>query len=202
MNRGDTLMKTLTTISTAIALLCAVGQAPETVIAAARAQNPSQLRTSKPDPVRMIADEVRHQLVMMPYYGLFDWLEAEARADGTVVLRGQVRRPTTKSDAEARVRKLEGVTNVVNEIEALPPSPSDDRIRLAMYRAIFNYDSILFRYATFAVPPIHIIVNNGRVTLKGFVASEMDKQVANTAARNVPDVFEVTNELMVDKDNF
>jgi hyperosmotically inducible protein len=122
--------------------------------------------------------------------------------DGTVTLRGQVTRPTTKSDAEYRVKKVEGVNRVVNEIEVLPVSPSDDAIRIAMYRAIFNYDSPLFRYATRAVPPIHIIVKNGHVNLKGFVASEMDKQIAYTAARNVSGVFEVTNELMVDKDNY
>src|SRR5262245_39108456 len=192
-------MRTLTTIATVITLLCAAGQA------AALPQNSPQLRTTKPDAGRtaeLIADEVRHQLVMMPYYGLFDWLEAEARPDGTVVLRGQITRPTTKSDAEARVRKLESVTNVVNEIEVLPPSPSDDRIRIAMYRAIFNYNGPLFRYATLAVPPIHIIVKNGRVTLKGFVSTEMDKQLAYTSARNVSGVFEVANELMVDNDNF
>jgi hyperosmotically inducible protein len=150
----------------------------------------------------VIADEVRHQLVMLPYYGVFDWLEGEVHPDGTVVLRGQVTRPSTKSDAEARVKKLEGVSSVDNQIETLPLLPSDDAIRIAMYRAIFNYDGSLFRYATRAVPPIHIIVKNGRVTLKGFVATEMDKQLAYTAARNVSGVFEVTNDLMVDKDNY
>jgi len=149
-----------------------------------------------------IAEEVRHRLVMMPYYGVFDWLEGEVQPDGTVTLRGEVTRPTTKSDAEARVRKVEGVTRVVSEIEVLPISPTDDAIRVAMYRALFNYDSPLFRYATRAVPPIHIIVNNGRVTLKGYVASQMDKQIAYTYARGVSGVFEVKDELMVDKDNY
>jgi len=150
----------------------------------------------------LIADEVRHQLVMMPYYGVFDWLEAEIQPNGAVTLRGQITRPTTKSDAEARVRKLESVSRVNNEIEVLPPSPTDDAIRIAMYRALFNYNSSLFRYATLAVPPIHIIVKNGRVALKGFVANDMDKQLAYTAARNVSGVFEVTNELKVDGENY
>ena len=149
-----------------------------------------------------IAEEVRHRLVMMPYYGVFDWLEGGVQPNGTVTLRGEVTRSTTKSDAEARVRKVEGVTKVVSEIEVLPVSPTDDAIRLAMYRALFNYDSPLFRYATRAVPPIHIIVNNGRVTLKGYVASQMDKQIAYTYARGVSGVFEVKDELMVDKDNY
>jgi len=149
-----------------------------------------------------IAEEVRHQLVMMPYYGVFDWLEGAVLPDGTVTLRGEVTRPTTKSDAEYRVKKVEGVTKVVNELEVLPISPSDDAIRIAMYRAMFDFDRPLFRYATRAVPPIHIIVKNGRVSLKGFVASEMDKQIAYTAARNISGVFEVTSELMVDKDNY
>jgi hyperosmotically inducible periplasmic protein len=149
-----------------------------------------------------IADEVRHQLVMMPYYGVFDWLEGGVLPDGTVTLRGEVTRPTTKSDAEYRVKRVEGVTKVVNELEVLPLSPSDDAIRIAMYRAMFNFDKPLFRYATRAVPPIHIIVKNGHVALKGFVASAMDKQIAYTAARNVSGVFEVTNELMVDKENY
>jgi hyperosmotically inducible periplasmic protein len=149
-----------------------------------------------------IVDEVRHQLVMMPYYGVFDWLEGEVQPNGTVTLRGQVTRPTTKVDAEARVRKVEGVSKVVSEIEVLPISPTDDAIRIAMYRALFNYDKPLFRYAVRAVPPIHIIVNNGRVTLKGFVANDMDKQLAETYAKGVSGVFEVRNELKVDKDNY
>src|SRR5262245_21666880 len=152
--------------------------------------------------VARIADEFRHQLVMMPYYGVFDWLEGQVLPDGTVTLRGEVTRETTKSDAEARVRKVESVSKVVNEIEVLPVGPSDDAIRIAMYRAMFNYDRPLFRYATRAVPPIHIIVKNGRVTLKGFVASDMDKQLAYTAALGVSGVFGVTNELKVDKDNY
>lgn len=145
----------------------------------------------------LIRDEVRHQLVTLANYGVFDWIEGEVLADDTVVLRGEVTRPTLKDDAELRVGKLESVSKVKNEIEVLPLSPDDDNIRIRMYRAIFAYDSPLFQYATRAMPPIHIIVNNGRVTLKGVVATDMDSQLAYTAARNVSGVFEVKNELRV-----
>jgi hyperosmotically inducible protein len=99
----------------------------------------------------------------------------------------------------ARVKKLESVAKVIDQIEELPPSPSDDRIRVAMYRALFNYNSALFRYANQANPSIHIIVKNGRVALKGVVASKFDSQVAYTAARGVAGVFEVRNELRIEQ---
>jgi hyperosmotically inducible protein len=143
--------------------------------------------------------EIRHELVTLPYYDVFDWLEGEVRPDGTVVLRGEVVRPSTKEEAEARVKKIEGVERVVNEIEVLPVSPNDDRIRLAIYRALFNWDSPLFRYAHRSVPPIHIIVKNGRVTLKGVVSSEQESQIAYMKARSVPGVFDVKNELRVER---
>ncbi len=144
--------------------------------------------------------EVRHELLTLPWYGVFDWLEGEVRPDRTVVLRGQVVRPTTRSDAEARVRSIKGVSRVVNEIEVLPLSPDDDRLRAALYSAIYKFDSPLFRYATRAVPPIHIIVRNGRATLKGVVASKNDSDLAYMAARAVPGLFEVTNELRVESE--
>ena len=142
-----------------------------------------------------LAREVRHELVALPFYDVFDWLEGEVRPDGTVHLRGHVVRPATRSDAEARVKDLKGVARVVNEIEVLPVSPEDDRLRVALYRAIYNFDSPLFRYATRAVPPIHIIVRNGRAVLKGEVATESERNLAYMAARGVPGLFEVTNEL-------
>src|SRR5258705_6286245 len=145
-----------------------------------------------------IINEVRHELATLPYYGVFDWLEYEVRPDNTVVLRGQVVRPTTKSEAEARVRSIEGVTKVVNEIEVLPLSPEDDRLRLALYRTLYNWDSPLFRYATQSVPPIHIIVKNGRATLKGVVDSKADAQLAYMRARAVPGLFDVKSELTVE----
>ena len=145
-----------------------------------------------------IANEVRHELVTLPYYDVFDWLEGEVRPDTTVVLRGEVTRPTTKSDAEKRVKSIESVSKVVNQIEVLPVSQFDDDIRRQVYRAIFKFDSPLFMYGVRAVPPIHIIVKGGRVTLKGIVLNDMDRQLAETYARGVPNVFEVKNELAVE----
>jgi hyperosmotically inducible protein len=145
-----------------------------------------------------IVKEVRHELVMLPYYGVFDNLSYKVDADGTVTLLGQVARPTLKSDAGNVVKRIEGVTNVVNNIEVLPLSPNDDRIRRAVYRAIYS-NSVLSPYQLRAVPPIHIIVKNGQVTLEGAVARQMDKQVAGIKANGVSGVFVVTNNLMVDE---
>ena len=145
-----------------------------------------------------IVKEVRHELVTLPYYGVFDWLEYEVGNDGTVILRGEVVRPTTKSDAEGRVKDVDGVKGVVNQIEVLPLSPSDDRSRRALYRAIYNFNSPLFRYATQSVPPIHLIVKRGHATLKGVVASRSDAQLAYIRARGVPGLFSVKNELIVE----
>jgi hyperosmotically inducible protein len=145
-----------------------------------------------------IIREVRHELAMLPYYGVFDWLEFEVRPDNTIVLRGQVVRPTTKSDAEARVKDVDSVSGVVNEIEVLPLSPQDDRLRLALYRTLYNWNSPLFRYATQTVPPIHIIVNHGHAALKGVVGSKADATLAYVRARGVPGLFDVKNELQVE----
>ena len=147
-----------------------------------------------------IVREVRHELVTLPYYGVFDWLEFEVQTNGTVVLRGQVVRPSTKSDAGGRVKEIEGVTNVVNEIETLPLSPSDDRLRLALYRQIYGSNSPLFRYAHQAVPSIHLIVSRGHATLKGVVATRSDANIANIRARSVPGLFSVKNELKVESE--
>ena len=146
-----------------------------------------------------LADEVRHQLVMLPYYSVFDWLEANVTASGDITLTGDVVRATTKSDAEARVKNLESVNHVDNKIEVLPLSPNDDQLRIALYRAIFKFDSPLFRYGTAALPSIHIVVNNGHVRLKGVVATPEDGQLAYMAANGVPGVFDVRNELQVEK---
>src|SRR5882762_7009 len=147
-----------------------------------------------------IIREVRHELAMLPYYGVFDWLEFEVRPDNTVVLLGQVVRPTTKSDAEARVKDIDGVKRVINEIQVLPLSPQDDRLRLALYRTLYNWDSPLFRYATQSIPPIHIIVDHGRATLKGIVDSKADAQLAYMRARGVPGLFDVKSDLVVSSD--
>ncbi len=147
-----------------------------------------------------ITREVRHELVTLPYYGVFDWLEFQVQPDNTVVLRGQVVRPSTKSDAEARVKSIDGVSKVVNEIQTLPLSPQDDRLRVALYRTIYGWNSPLFRYATQAVPAIHMIVDRGRATLKGIVASRGDANLAYIRARGVPGLFDVKSELQVESE--
>jgi len=149
-----------------------------------------------------IVKEVHHELVMLPFYGVFDNLAYKVDPDGTVTLLGQVspvRGPTLKSDAENAVKRIEGVERVVNNIEVLPLSPNDDRIRRAVYRAIYG-NSVLNQYQLRAVPPIHIIVKNGHVTLEGVVARQMDKQIAGTQANQVPGVFSVTNNLQVEEE--
>ena len=157
------------------------------------------LAATTPQAAKIIR-EVRHELVTLPYYGVFDWLEFVVQPDNTVVLRGQAVRPTTKSDAESRVKNIEGVSRVVNEIEVLPLSPNDDRLRRALYRTIYGTNSPLFRYATQAVPPIHLIVRNGRATLKGVVANKADANLAYIRARGVPGLFEVKNELQIESE--
>ena len=144
-----------------------------------------------------VVREVHHELVMLPFYGVFDNLSYSVAPDGVVTLTGQVVRPVLKSDAENAVKRIEGVTKVVNNIEVLPPSPMDDRIRRATYRAIYG-NTVLNQYALRAVPPIHIIVNRGHVTLVGVVARQMDKQIAEMQAKGVPGVFSVTDNLQVE----
>lgn len=149
-----------------------------------------------PDESR-IAKQVRHELLMLPYYGIFD--DLAFRVDGgTVTLFGSVTRPTLKSDSENVVKRIEGVTSVVNKIEVLPVSPMDDQIRRAEYRAIYGDPSLGTRYGFRALPSIHIIVKNGHVTLEGVVANDFDKNLINTKANAVPNVFSVTNNLRVE----
>lgn len=166
----------------------------------------SAARQATPPPPQNIADtgamgeqritrEVRHELVMLPYYGVFDNLAYRVDGD-TVTLLGSVTRPTLKSDAENVVKNIEGVERVVNQIQVLPLSPNDDRIRIAAYRAIYGQTG-LDRYALQAVPPIHIIVNNGNITLEGVVSTEMDKNLAEIQAKGVSGAFSVTNNLRV-----
>ena len=170
-------------------LLAAVLAGVLLVPAATQAQQPI-------GPDDRLSWSIYRELVTLPYYGVFDHMSFEVGDGGTVTLRGRVRRDTLKSDAEARVKDIEGVEQVRNEIEVLPASPQDDRIRLAAYRAIYRHDS-LERYALNAVPPIHIIVENGRITLEGVVDTKMDAQLAEVQARSVPGTFEITNNLQV-----
>lgn len=142
-----------------------------------------------------IVKEVRHELIMLPYYSLFDDLEFSVNG-GSVTLLGAVVNPTLKKDAENVVKRIEGVTQVNNQIKVLPPSPMDDQIRRRVARAVENQGS-LYRYFMGAVPSIHIIVDNGRVTLKGVVDNQADETQARLAANQVPDVFSVTSNLIV-----
>ncbi len=145
-----------------------------------------------------LAQEVRHELVMLPNYNVFDNLEFEISGVDTVTLLGQVTRPSLKNDAERSVRSLEGVGRLIDKIEVLPLSPGDDRIRLAAFHAIFSKPG-LEMYSVRAVPPIHIIVKNGNITLVGVVATQMDKDLAGLAAKEVQGVFGVTNNLRVEQ---
>lgn len=133
---------------------------------------------------------------MLPYYGVFDNLSYKVDG-GTVTLMGQVTRPTLKSSAEKVVKDIEGVESVVNQIEVLPVSPNDDRLRLAVYRAVYGA-SQLNRYSLQAVPSIHIIVKNGNVTLEGVAANAGDKNMAGIKANGVSGVFSVKNNLRIE----
>jgi hyperosmotically inducible periplasmic protein len=168
------------------------------VISLATAQDNPPAGALPQKSMERIYKEVRHELVMLPYYGVFDNLSYKVDPDGTVTLLGQVARPTLKSDAENSVKRIEGVEKVVNNIEVLPVSTNDDRIRRATYRAIYG-NSVLSPYQMRAVPPIHIIVNGGKVTLEGVVARQMDKQIAGVQANSVSGVFAVTNNLVVEE---
>jgi len=141
--------------------------------------------------------EVRHELVMLPYYGVFDNLAYRVNGS-TVALLGQVTRPALKDDAGKAVRGIEGVERIDNQIRVLPLSAMDDHIRLAEYRAIYSQPG-LEKYALQAIPPIHIIVENGHVTLEGVVANQADKDIAYVRANSVSGVFSVTNNLRVEK---
>jgi hyperosmotically inducible periplasmic protein len=146
-------------------------------------------------PAGPIAKEVRHELIMLPYLDVFDNLSYNVDG-GNVTLSGQVTRPTLRSDAENVVKRIEGVEKVDNQIEVLPLSSQDDRLRLALYRAIYGYPSMT-RYALPVIKPIRIIVKNGNVTLAGVVDNQADKHIANIRANGVHGVFSVTNNLLV-----
>jgi hyperosmotically inducible protein len=151
---------------------------------------------SQKQPRSNIQREVRHELVMLSRYGVFDNLAY--RVDGSgVTLFGQVTQPALKQDAENAIKQIEGVTKVGNEIEVLPLSPMDDSIRRAVYQAIYG-DPGLSRYSFQAVPSIHIIVKNGNVTLEGAVANESDRNIAKLRAEAVSGIFSVNNHIQLD----
>jgi len=149
-----------------------------------------------PSQYRIVRD-VRHKLLMLPQLSVFDNLSY--RVDGsTVTLLGEVRNPVLKDEAQAAVKHIEGVEQVNNNIEILPVSFNDDRIRRQMARELFR-DPRLFEYSVQSVPPIHIIVKNGHVTLEGVVRDQGDKDVAGIRANSVPGVFSVVNDLQVER---
>jgi hyperosmotically inducible protein len=166
-----------------------------TLAAALAAGHAAAVPQNQEPKAKDLVKEVRHQLVLLPYYSVFDNLGYKIEGS-KVILVGQVVRPTLKSDAEGVVKNLEGVSSVQNDIEVLPNSPNDDRIRRAVYRAIYG-DAALSRYGIQAVPSIHIIVKNGNVTLEGVADSDSDKNIAALRANGVSGVFSVTNNLSV-----
>jgi hyperosmotically inducible protein len=180
-----------------VALLLAVTATAAPYSGAASAQEKKQRSEAKY--TEKLVKEVRHQLVMLPWYSVFDNLAFKVDGD-KVTLYGEVTRPTLKSDAEGAVKSIEGVASVVNNIEVLPLSPMDDQLRRAVYRAIYG-EAALSRYGFQAVPSIHIIVKNGNVTLEGVVDNETDKNLANLRANQVANVFSVRNNLVVAGDS-
>lgn len=180
---------------TLLRLLLLLALLPASELAIAQQPSATPSRTTDRGRDRFVK-EIRRELVMLPYYGVFDNLAF--RLDGSrVTLLGQVTRPTLKTAAERVVKDIEGVETIDNQIEVLPVSPNDDRIRLAVYRAIYSHPA-LQRYAIQAVPPIHILVKNGNLVLEGVVANEGDKNIANIQARSVPGIFNVVNHLHTD----
>ena len=157
----------------------------------------AQDQRSQPTPKSQdrISREVRHELLMLPYFGVFDNIAYKVEGN-TVTLVGQVVRPVLKSDAENAVKRIEGVDHVNNQIEVLPPSPMDDQLRVRLYRAIYG-DPGLEKYALGVQKPIRIIVKNGHVTLEGVVDSQADKDLAGIRAKSVPGSFSVDNNLQV-----
>jgi hyperosmotically inducible protein len=176
-----------------LAFLASFMLLPSSPVAAA--WQDSKVQRGEPAARQNLIKEVRHQLLLLPYYSVFDNLSYRIDGD-TVTLDGQVVRPTLKSDAESAVKSLEGVAGVVNNIEVLPVSPMDDQLRRAVYHALYG-DSALSRYAYSSVAAIHIIVKNGSVTLEGVVDNEADKNLANLRANQVSNVFSVKNNLTV-----
>src|ERR1700730_9867910 len=187
---GGTIMSTL---STKMVRLVVAGW----LVAMALAVSSLAQGQQHPGGQARLEKEVRHVLVTQPFYSVFDNLAFKVDGD-RVTLLGQVVRPTLKSDAANAVKSIEGVSAVDNQIEVLPVSPSDDQIRLAEYRAIYSAPG-MEKYAMQAVPPIHIIVKNGHVTVVGVVANAADKTLADVRAKSVPGVFSVTDQLTVEK---
>lgn len=170
-----------------------------TGFAVAQQNQSNQVFTAGSPDEAQLAKEVRHNLLMLPYYSIFDDLSFSL--NGTVVTLEGACPPQPpwdiKSDAENTVKRIKGVTQVINNIKELPLSPMDDQIRHALARAIYGDPEIGTRYGYQALPSIHIIVDNGHVTLKGVVDNQMDDTMIRMRANQVPNVFSVTDDLQV-----
>jgi hyperosmotically inducible protein len=169
-----------------------------TIVAAKAKDHNDAFMNGEPNEAR-IMKEVRHQLLLLPYYGIFDDLAFKTEG-GTITLMGAVTRPTLKSDAEGVVKRIDGVTNVVNQIEVLPLSPNDDQIRRAEYRAIYGDPALSTRYGFRALPSIHILVKNGNVQLEGSVANKFDYNLVNIRSKGVAGAFAVVNDLQIESE--
>ena len=165
-------------------------------IAASAALGAPKMANEQPLSREQLAKKVRHELVTLPYYGVWDNLAYKVEGS-TVTLYGQVVRPTTRTDAARRVAKINGVAQVVNNIEVLPLSSFDDSVRVSTYRALVRMGG-LYRYMMGVNPSIHIVVSRGQVSLEGVVSNKGDSQLAYMAARGVPGAFSVTNNLRVE----
>ncbi len=182
-------MKSINRITAAAALAALLMAAPLRADVG-QAPTPSRLPQSE------LEQQVRHALVTQPFYTLYDDLNYQV-SGSTVTLTGKVLVPTLKSDAEAAVKRIAGVTQVVNQIDVLPLSSFDNQVRRAVYMTLFSSNSPLFRYGLGADPSIHIVVENGHVTLTGTVASAVDKTTATHFVSGLFGVFSVTNDLTV-----
>src|SRR5215213_8941661 len=186
MKRGEVKMKVV--LNRFVALVAAVVLAASVAVAAPAEQMGERAAFEQ------LAKKVRKELVTLPWYGVFDNLAYEINGS-TVTLSGQVVQPSTRKDAERRDGKLKGVERVVNNIEVLPLSRFDDSIRADAYRALFGWNSPLFRYGRGVNPSIHIVVSGGHVALEGVVSNEGDRRLAYMLVNSVPGVFAVTNNL-------
>lgn len=166
-------------------------------LALAQSSHTDSFVPGTPDESRLI-QEVRHQLILLPYYTIFDDLGYNVQGSN-VTLVGAVTNPVLKSSAENVVKRIEGVTSVKNDIKVLPLSNFDWQSRRALARVIYGDPQIGTRYGNQALPSIHIIVDNGHVTLEGVVANEFDKNLIGIRANSVPNIFSVTNNLRVVK---
>jgi hyperosmotically inducible periplasmic protein len=170
-----------------LALAAAALIASSAVVAAPKTVNETE------QSYEQVAKKVRHELVTLPYFGIFDNLAYKVEGN-SVTLYGQVVRPSTRKDAERRVAKIKGVEQVINRIEVLPLSSFDDSVRSSTYRALQRTGG-LYRYLMGANPSIHIVVNRGHLTLEGVVANKADKNLAYIVASGVSGAFTVTNNL-------